>query len=288
MSQRRHDSCTRTVRRPAGPYGVGATPAPSPPAWTPASATPLFWVDIPAARSAGRLFTTSAKVTAASALSDPVGAIVQEGSLGNDLTQATTSRLYYLDQMTDGQWAVASDNVDDGLFSSTIAFPSVGKVIAFRVEYHTLPVGSELDVLLQVGGSASSVRISLGGPSYAYSGLILSGGNYGAGFAQMRYAGFMPTVGVPFTVIIAYNGVQPNIRTNYRLWVDGVEIPNTSLVGAASAAGIVSSTLLNYQSASNLPAGAKMSKAFVLSGDLGLVASGDQSLIDQMQAYLAA
>lgn len=178
--------------------------------------------------------------------------------------------------------------MDDGLFSSTIAFPSVGKVIGVRVEYHTLPVGSELDVLLQVGGSASSVRLSLGGPSYAYPGLIFSGGNFGAGFAQMRYVGFMPTVGVPFTVILAYNGVQTNIRTNYRLWVDGVEIPNTSLVGAASAAGIVSSTLLNYQSASNLPAGAKMSKAFVLSGDLGLVASGDQSLINPMQAYLVA
>ena len=265
--------------------GVGSAAAA---AWTPASATPLFWVDIPAARSAGRLFTTSAKATAASALSDPVGAIVQEGSLGNDLTQATTSRRYTLDQMSDGQWAVSGDNADDGLFSSTIAFPSVGKVIGFRVEYHTLPVGSELDVLLQVGGSASSVRISLSGPSYTYPGLIFSGGNTGAGSSQLRYPGFMPTVGVPFTVILAYNGVQTNIRTNYRLWVDGVELPNASIIGAPSAGGIVSSTLLNYQSASNLPAGAKMSKAFVLSGDLGLVASGDQALIDPMQAYLVA
>lgn len=190
--------------------------------------------------------------------------------------------------MTDGQWAAAGDNVDDGLFNSAIAFPAVGKVIGVRVEYHTLPVGSELDVLLQVGGSASSVRLSLGGPSYAFPGLIFSGGNYGAGSAQIRHASFSPSVGVPFTVILAYNGVQPNIKTNYRLWMDGVEIPNASFGASSSAGGIVSSTLLNYQSASNLPAGAKMSKAFVLSGDLGLVASGDQALIDPMQAYLVA
>lgn len=254
--------------------------------WTPASETPLFWVDIPVARSAGRIYTTSAKTTAASALSDPIGAIVQEGSLGNDLIQATTSRRYYLDQLADGQWAAASDNVDDGLFTSSIAFASSSKIVGFRAEYHTLPVGSELDIFLQVGGSAASTRISMGGPSYAYPGLIFSCDNTGAGSAQIRYGAFSPSVGTSFTVIVAYNGGQTNLKTNYRLWVDGVGIPNASLASAASAGGIVSSTLLNYQSASNLPPGAKMSKVFALNSDLGLVASGDQALIDPMQAYL--
>ena len=256
--------------------------------WSPLDHSPLMVVDIPYSRTNGTIYTTSSKTTAASALSDPVGAITLRSPAATDLTQATSSRRYYLDQMSDGQWAVAGDNVDDGLFSSTIAFPAVGKVIGVRVEYHTLPVGSELDVLLQVGGSASSVRISLSGPSYTYPGLIFSGGNTGGGSSQMRYPGFMPTVGVPFTVIIAYNGVQTNLKMNYRLWVDGVEFPNASIVGAAAAGGVVSSTILNYQSASNLPAGAKMSKAFVLSGDLGLVASGNKALIDPMQAYLVA
>ena len=254
--------------------------------WTPASETPLFWVDIPVARSAGRIYTTSTKVTAASALSDPIGAIVQEGSLGKDLIQATSSRRYYLDQLADGQWAAASDNVDDGLFTSSIAFASSSKIVGFRAEYHTLPVGSELDIFLQVGGSAASTRISMGGPSYAYPGLIFSLDNTGAGSSQIRYASFSPTVGVPFTVIVAYNGGQINIKTNYRLWIDGVEIPNASLTGGPSAGGVASSTLMNFQSASNLPPGAKMSKVFALNSDLGLVASGDQALIDPMQAYL--
>ncbi len=254
--------------------------------WTPASETPLFWVDIPVARSAGRIYTTSTKVTAASALSDPIGAIVQEGSLGNDLIQATSSRRYYLDQLADGQWAAASDNVDDGLFTSSIAFASSSKIVGFRAEYHTLPVGSEFDIFLQVGGSAASTRISMGGPSYAYPGLIFSCDNKGGGSAQIRYGAFSPSVGVPFTVIVAYNGGQTNMKTNYRLWVDGVGIPSASLTGGPSAGGVASSTLLNYQSASNLPPGAKMSKVFALNSDLGLVASGDQALIDPMQAYL--
>lgn len=255
--------------------------------WSPMDHSPVFVADIPYSRTNGTLYTTSSKTTAASASSDPVGAITLR-SPSVDLLQAATSRRYYLDQMTDGQWAVASDNVDDGLFSSSIAFSSSSKVLGFRLQYHTLPVGSELDIILQVGGSAASTRIAFGGPSYSFPGLIFSLDNTGAGSSQIRYAALSPTVGVPFTVIVAYNGGQTNLKTNYRLWVDGVEIPNASLTGGPSAGGVASSTLMNYQSASNLPPGAKMSKAFVLSSDLGLVASGDQALIDPMQAYLVA
>ena len=257
--------------------GVGSAAAA---AWTPASATPLFWVDIPAARAAGRLFTTSAKTTAATALSDPVGAIVQEGSLGNDLTQATTSRRYYLDQMTDGQWAVAGDNVDDALTNTSIAFTTGAKTIGFRAEYHTAPGVSELDGLIAVGGSSAHSRIMLGSSGYTYPGVSFICDPSGAGSASIRYAGLLPSVGAAFTVVIAYNGGPINIKTSYRLWVDGVEIPNASLVSGFSMLGLAPSTILCRDVAVS-PAGARMSKSFVLSGD-------QSALIAEMQAYLVA
>lgn len=236
-----------------------------PPLWVPIADAALLSVDIHAGRGT-RIFTTDAKTTPAVNLTDGIGAIVQEGGVGADFLQSSLTRRYTLAQMSDGQWAASGDNSDDGLFTSSINFAPGARTFGFRAQYHTLPVGSELDVLLQVGGSSASIRVSLGGPTYSFPGLIFSGGNSGAGSSQIRYAAFSPSVGVPFTIFIAYNGVQANIKTNYRLWVDGVEIPNASLTSAASAGGVASSTLLNYQSAQNQPAGAMLSKAFVIDG----------------------
>ena len=247
-------------------------------AWTPADATPLFWIDVPVARAAGRLFTTSAKTTAATALSDPVGAIVQEGSLGNDLTQATTSRRYYLDQMADGQWAVAGDNVDDALTNSSIAFATGAKTIGLRCEYHTALGASELDTLLFVGGASATTRINVGSSGYTSPGIFFAC-DEASGTASIRYPSFIPTLGTAFTLVLAYNGGAINLKASYRLFLDGVEV-TLPAVSSPTIAGAAVNTIL-CRDVANAPAGAKMSKVFVLSGD-------QSALIAEMQAYLVA
>lgn len=252
----------------------GSPPAP----WTPADATPLFWVDIPLARANGRIFTTSAKTTAATALSDPVGAIVQEGSLGNDLIQATTSRRYTLSQMTDGQWAVESDGVDDALISATVAFATGAKTLGCRFEYHTALGATETDVLLTMGGSSAMTQIRIIGSSSASKGISLICDAAGVSKTMRRYSGFTVSAGTAYTLVLAYNGGAVDSSASYRLFIDGSEVTIDTTGSAVTGS---STTTLLCLTVANAPVSGRMSKVFVVDGD-------QSAIIADMQSYLVA
>lgn len=82
-----------------------------------------------------------------------------------------------------------------------------------------------------------------------------------------------------FRLVLAYNGGAINSRTSYRLFLDGAEV-TLPAVASPTIAGAAVNTIL-CRDVANAPAGAKMSKVFVLSGD-------QSALIAEMQAYLAA
>lgn len=243
--------------------------------WTPADDSPQFWVDTPAARTNNRLFTTSTKVAAATALTDPVGAIVQEGGIGFDLIQATGTRRYTLSQMTDGQWAVASDGVDDCLLNSTLALSAGAKTLGLRIEYSTTHTGSDIDVPITIGGSTSSFRLYLTGTASGSKGLSFVA-DLGATVMSRRYSGLTTALGVPLTIIIAYNGGTNTTTANYRLFIDGVEV-TIDTTGATMGGGV--NTALLALTVGSAPLFGKLSKAFVVTGD-------KSSIVADMHAYL--
>lgn len=248
-------------------------------AWTPAEDGALFWIDIPAARAGGRLFTTSAKATAAVAVADPVGAIVQEGSLGSDLIQATSSRRYYLTTLTDGQYALGSDGIDDACTSNTVSPPLGAKTVGFRVEYFASLGSTESDVLLNVGSASASFRVYMIGTGSANKGISFCADIGGTAKIFRRYSGLTVTSGVPFTIIIAYNGGAIDSTSSYKLFVDGVEV-TIDATGGSTSTGAAIATLLCYTVAS-APATAKMSKLFMVTGD-------QSSKVARIQSYLVA
>lgn len=243
--------------------------------WTPASDSPLFWVDIPAARSNNRLFTTSGKVTPATTLTDPVGAIVQEAGIGFDLTQATGTRRYTLSQMADGQWAVASDGVDDFLSSSTFSLPSGAKTLGFRIEYSAAHTGSDIDAPLTIGGASTTFRLYLTGTASGTKGLSFVA-DLGATVVSRRYSGLVTTPGVPLTVIIAYSGGANHVTASYRLFINGAEV-TIDTTGATMGGGV--STGLLALGVASAPTQGMMSKAFVVTGD-------KSSIVPAMHSYL--
>ena len=97
------------------------------------------------------------------------------------------------------------------------------------------------------------------------------------GTASIRYPSFIPTVGTAFTLVFAYNGGAINNKASYRLFLDGVEarFPRFRLLRLREQP----STRSYAAMWANAPAGAKMSKVFVLSGD-------QSALIAEMQTHL--
>lgn len=246
--------------------------------WSPADDTPMLWIDTAAALAGGRLWQNSTKTTAVTTLGDPVGAIVQEGSIGADLTQATGTRRYYLAQLADAQWALGSDGVDDALISSAVAFSTGAKTLGCRFEYHTSLGASETDVLLTMGGSSALTQIRISGTSSANKGIQLICDVGGTSKVMRRYSGFTTSAGTTYTLVIAYNGGAVDSTASYRLFVDGVEV--TIDTTGSAVAGSTTTTLLCVTVA-NAPASALMSKVFVCTGDLS-------AKIADMQAYLVA
>lgn len=250
----------------------GAAPAP----WTPASGTPLFWVDTPAALAGGRLWQLSTLSTAVTTVADPIGAIVQEGSLGNDLIQATGSRRYYLTTLADGQYALGSDGIDDALISSTVAFSTGAKTLGCRFEYHAALGATETDVLLMMGGASAMTQIRIIGSSSASKGISLICDVAGVSKTMRRYSGFTTSSGTTHTLILAYDGGAVDSAASYRLFIDGSEV--TIDTTGSAVTGSATTTLLCFSVASS-PLSGKMSKVFVVDGD-------QSTILADMIAYL--
>ena len=236
-------------------------------AWTPASATPLFWADAAAAFGSG-LFQDSGKTSLVTTALQAVGAWVQEGAITPDLLQSGALTKGYFTSLSSGALAVGFDGVDDRLASAQ-TFTAGAKTLAFRFQYSTALGATELDTPLSLGDATGQVRILLAGASHAtYPRLSWAFDLTGAS-ALFLGSNDLTVNTSEHTVVIAYNGGTRTDPASYRVWVDGVEGTVTTR-GSTTAFG---TTSLGAGSTGAAPATIKYARIALLQGDQSAIVS---------------
>ena len=244
--------------------GVGSAAA----AWTPASATALFWIDADKAFSGGRLYQDSGKTSLVTTALQAVGAWVQEGAITPDLLQSGALTKGYFTSLSSGALGVGFDGVDDRLASAQ-TFSAGAKTLAFRFQYATAPGATELDTPLTLGAMTNQLRLFLSGSSHGtYPRLSWAFDLTGASTLFLGSNGLTVDTN-EHTVIIAYNGGSVTSAASYRVWVDGVEGTVTTR-GSTTASG---TTAIGAGSAGAAPAAIKYARIALLQGDQSAIVS---------------